>query len=312
MLGYTHRASRQESGLKHPLFLMKRLKAFITKENINSLFSDADFTGEIDLLSIDIDGNDLYVWEAINVVNPRVVITEYNGKFPPDLEWTQAYNPTHIWDGTDWHGASLKAFEKLGQKKGYRLVGTDLRGCNAFFVRNDLVSDLFYEEATAESLYNPLRCDLSFIAKHPAKYCLAKQKDNLGLLNYCDYEILSGFHSVETTGNKTHVWTSQHESVLRVLLPKGTRTIKIPYSIPPEVSKKYKSSNVVFESVETGEKQIYNYSNVTRGVVFNVTSKGIPLAFKISAETWIPAEILHSGDTRTLGIDLHLSEIQWQ
>lgn len=112
--------------------------AFITKENINSLFSDADFTGEIDLLSIDIDGNDLYVWEAINVVNPRVVITEYNGKFPPDLEWTQAYNPTHIWDGTDWHGASLKAFEKLGQKKGYRLVGTDLRGCNAFFVRNDL------------------------------------------------------------------------------------------------------------------------------------------------------------------------------
>lgn len=92
---------------------LKVVNAFITKDNINHLFDEAGFTGEIDLLSIDIDGNDLYVWENIETVNPRVVITEYNGKFPPDLDWKQAYPADHVWDGTDWHGASLKAFEIL-------------------------------------------------------------------------------------------------------------------------------------------------------------------------------------------------------
>ena len=218
---------------------LKIKNAFITKENINALFSESGFTDEIDLLSIDIDGNDWYVWESINVVNPRVVIAEYNGKFPPDLEWCQAYNPEHVWDGSDWHGASLKAFEKLGRKKGYRLVGTDLRGCNAFFVRNDLSKDLFYEDDTAEALYNPLRCGLSFITNHPAKYCLALQKDGLGLLNYQNYELLDGFHKTEITGNQAHVWTSKEESKLRILLSKGTSNLKIPYSIPTEVLKAY-------------------------------------------------------------------------
>lgn len=95
-------------------------------------FLPGGVTGEIDLLSIDIDGNDIYVWDAIEVVNPRVVIVEYNAKFPPDIEWKQAYNPSHIWRGTDWHGASLKAFEILGRNKGYRLVGTNLRGVMLF------------------------------------------------------------------------------------------------------------------------------------------------------------------------------------
>ena len=218
---------------------LKVKNAFITKDNINKLFTESGFEGEIDLLSIDIDGNDLYVWDSINVVNPRVVVAEYNGKFPPDLEWRQAYNPEHIWDGSDWHGASLKAFETLGRKKGYRLVGTDLRGCNAFFVRNDLAKDLFLKEDTAEALYNPLRCGLNFVANHPSKYCLALQKEGLGVLNYQNYDLLDGFNQIEFADGQTHVWTSKEESRLKILMSKGSRSLKIPYSIPPKVLKHY-------------------------------------------------------------------------
>lgn len=143
--------------------------AFITKENINSLIEDAGIKGEIDLLSIDIDGNDYYVWESINVVQPRVVVIEYNGKFPPDYFWKMAYNQDHVWDGSDLHGASLKAYEILGKKLGYQLVGTNVGGVNAFFVRNNLTGNKFFEPATSEALYNPLRLNLQWISSHPSK-----------------------------------------------------------------------------------------------------------------------------------------------
>lgn len=78
------------------------------------------------------DGNDYDIWEAVDVVDPEVVVIEYNGKFPPDVEWKMAYDRNHMWNGTDWHGASLKALQLLGEKKGYQLVGTGLNGANAF------------------------------------------------------------------------------------------------------------------------------------------------------------------------------------
>ena len=141
---------------------------------INELFTSENFTGDIDLLSIDIDGNDYYVWKAINVIRPRVIVIEYNGKFPPDLDWKQAYNSKHIWDGSDWHGASLKAYELLGRELGYQLVGTNLTGSNAFFVRQDLAGDKFITPATAENLYNPLRKYMRiYHPGHNARYCVA-------------------------------------------------------------------------------------------------------------------------------------------
>ena len=291
---------------------LKVKNAFITRDNINTLFSDSNFEGEIDLLSIDIDGNDLYIWDSINVVNPRVVVAEYNGKFPPDLEWCQAYNPEHVWDGSDWHGASLKAFEILGRKKGYRLVGTDLRGCNAFFVRNDFAGDLFYEEATAEALYNPLRCALNFVASHPPKYCLALQKEGLGLLNYHDFELLEGFNQVEIANDVTHVWTSKEESRLKLLLSKGTRALKIPYTIPSEVLKVYEGGySVIFYSDKTGKKQfsIIESQGVFEFFLDNTLQEDTVLNFTIHAKTWNPSQILQSSDNRILGIDLILSEI---
>ncbi len=173
---------------------LKVINAFITRKNIDDLISlnrnsDSE-TCMPDLLSIDIDGNDWYVWNAIKSIKPRVVCIEYNGKFPPDLCWKQAYDSKHTWDRTDWQGASLKAMELLGRQKGYILVGTNLTGANAFFVREDLYStDKFLSSCTAEELYNPYRQKLKFTAPgHVARYCLVGQQENMGYLNYFDSE----------------------------------------------------------------------------------------------------------------------------
>ena len=176
-----------------PVIKNKRLKVangFITRENIERMIKrcrNADAAAHPpDLLSIDIDGNDWYVWKAIGSIKPRLVVIEYNGKFPPDLYWKQAYNVKHRWDGTDWQGASLKALEALGREKGYVLTGTNLTGVNAFFVREDLYSkDLFTDLRTAEELYNPYRRELKIASPgHVSGYCLADQEENKGLKNY--------------------------------------------------------------------------------------------------------------------------------
>lgn len=187
-------ASCREASVKfRPVIKDGRLKvinAFITRENADRLISDSrnvrNEDASPDLLSIDIDGNDWYVWEAVRSTRPALVCIEYNGKFPPDHRWKQAYDRKHIWDRSDWQGASLKEMEELGRQKGYRLVGTNLTGVNAFFVREDLYSkDLFPLPDTAEELYNPYRRDLKFVSPgHEARYCLVGQEENKGLKNY--------------------------------------------------------------------------------------------------------------------------------
>jgi hypothetical protein len=154
---------------------LKVVKGFITKDNINVLIEkEGGISGEIDLLSIDIDGNDYWIWEAVKCVNPRVVIIEYNGKFPPNFEWVMEYDLNHIWRRDDKHGASLKSLELLGLKLGYQLVGTNITGVNAFFVKESLAQDLFVKPATAEKLYNPTRWTMQYISGHPSKEYIGK------------------------------------------------------------------------------------------------------------------------------------------
>ncbi len=173
---------------------LKVVNAFVTREKIDELIiknRNAHTEGSMpDFLSIDIDGNDWYVWEAIKSIRPRLVCIEYNGKFPPDCVWKQAYDSGHKWDKTDWQGASLKAMELLGREKGYVLAGTNLTGVNAFFVREDLYSkDNFLNYVTAEELYNPYRYNLRFAEPgHSSRYCLVGQEENKGVLNYFDSE----------------------------------------------------------------------------------------------------------------------------
>ena len=118
--------------------------AFITAENINGLLHGAGFSGEIGLLSIDIDGNDYWVWKAIDAVDPQVVVVEYNAVFGPHRALTIPYDPGftrqaahHSWL---YFGASLRALCLLAEEKGYAFVGCTSAGNNAYFVRKDLAA----------------------------------------------------------------------------------------------------------------------------------------------------------------------------
>jgi hypothetical protein len=133
------------------------------RENIESLLTKAPISPEFDLLSIDIDGNDYWIWKALERHRPRVVVIEYNGVFPPGCEWVMDYDPQTAWDGSSDFGASLTSLELLGAEKGYHLAGCTLTGSNAFFVRGDLTEDRFSSPFTASHHYEPPRYYLTGI-----------------------------------------------------------------------------------------------------------------------------------------------------
>jgi hypothetical protein len=120
--------------------------AFVTAENINNLLKINDFEGLIGLLHIDIDGNDYWVWKAIEVVQPVLVIVEYNSVFGAERAWTTPYDPaffrTRYHSSNLCYGASLAALCDLATAKGYAFVGSNSHGNNAYFVRRDHLRDL--------------------------------------------------------------------------------------------------------------------------------------------------------------------------
>jgi hypothetical protein len=153
--------------------LASRLKvrpAFVSAKNIPGLLRELGVPTEIDLFSLDIDLNTYHIWAALKEFRPRVVVVEYNAGFPPDQVWIHPYEPDQVWDGTQDQGASLKAYDVLGRKFGYSLVGCDLMGVNAFFVRDDLVGDRFAAPFTAENHYEPPRYYLWHRLGHPMKF----------------------------------------------------------------------------------------------------------------------------------------------
>lgn len=129
---------------RQPFFWERDLTAvasFITAENINTIIGGAGYTGRIGLLSIDIDGNDYWVWEKIDVVDPVIVVAEYNSLFGPTAAVTVPYDPgfnrmSKHHSGM-YYGCSLKALEVLADRKGYALVGCNSDGNNCFFVKRD-------------------------------------------------------------------------------------------------------------------------------------------------------------------------------
>ena len=154
----------------HALLVAKQLRlrqAFVTAENIESLFEAGEVPKEFDLLCIDIDGNDYWVWQAIDAYAPRVVVIEYNATFSPETRWAMRYDPAAVWNRTSYQGASLKSLETLAERKGYHLVACSFSGVNAFFVRKDLVGNAFCAPFTAENHYEPARYHLLRTAGHP-------------------------------------------------------------------------------------------------------------------------------------------------
>lgn len=141
----------------------------VTSENVNALFKELEVPEDVDLASIDIDGNDFWVWKSLTAVRPRVVVIECNPTHRPPSCLVMAPDPTYGSSSTSYHGASVKALELLGREKGYKLVSCNLPGSNAFFVREDLVDDQFLGPFTAEMHYQPPRYYMNFSGGHPPR-----------------------------------------------------------------------------------------------------------------------------------------------
>jgi len=134
---------------------LRAVTATITRDNINSLITQQGISGEIGLLSIDIDGNDYWVWQAIDAVSPEIVVIEYNHRFGEELAVTIPYNENFRRGEQHpkiYFGASLRALVVLGDRKGYAFLGCNSNGVNAFFVRRDRMPDDL-KELTVEEGY---------------------------------------------------------------------------------------------------------------------------------------------------------------
>jgi hypothetical protein len=156
---------------------VKSENAFINKDNINELLVKNGVTGDIGILSVDIDGNDYWVWEAIHVISPAIVIVEYNARFGAKRAVTIPYDEKFVrsqghYSMIYW-GASLKAFCMLANCKGYAFVGCNSNGINAFFVRRDLKPQEI-RELSPESGYVRNQC--------------RESRDEQGKLNFLSFE----------------------------------------------------------------------------------------------------------------------------
>src|SRR5262249_8661299 len=133
-------------------------RAWITAESVNDLLRQSGCTGEADLLSLDIDGNEYWIWKALDAISPRLLVVETQNIIPADKSLTIPYRPDfsyHKAPAEDFPGASLLAVVKLCRERGYRLIGAHRYGFNAFFLRNDEGLELFREVTVDEAHDNP-------------------------------------------------------------------------------------------------------------------------------------------------------------
>lgn len=141
----------------HPyMYAPKFTCAKVTAENINTLVSDAGLNGEIDVLSVDIDGNDYWIWKALDVVQPNIVVIETHVEFGLQ-NIVVPYDPNYFFPGKHpiYHGASPIAMVNLGKQKGYRLVGANQLGFNFIFVKNGLAENELPEVPVESVLTHP-------------------------------------------------------------------------------------------------------------------------------------------------------------
>jgi hypothetical protein len=147
-------------------------QAWITRDNINMLLTEIGAAGEVDVLSLDIDGNDYYVWEAIAAINPRLCVFETHNVIPTELSLTIPYQDDfNCWKEQgakqDFRSVSLAAMQKLSARKGYRMIGAHRHGFNVFLLRNDIASALF-PEIDAKTVHDNAWTRLSQAERWPA------------------------------------------------------------------------------------------------------------------------------------------------
>jgi hypothetical protein len=153
--GREYYARRRETRVWPPAFVHH----WVTAENVNDLLIDQGFGGDVDLLSLDLDGVDWWIWRAVDAIDPRVVVVEYQDIWGFEPAVTVPYDPdfraSFRGRDPDYAGASLAAFVKLGKEKGYRLVGSEPLGFNAFFLRDDVGAEPFPEIDPATCFHHP-------------------------------------------------------------------------------------------------------------------------------------------------------------
>lgn len=148
----------------------------VQPDRIDALLAEAGVPADFDLLSIDIDGNDYWVWRGLTAFRPRIVVIEYNPYYAPPERWVMRFNPEHAWDGSTYYGASLASLHHLGKAKGYELACCDDMGNNAFFVRQDLYPRLGIADNSPLALFRPAMYKLryvgnnTFLTGHPYRY----------------------------------------------------------------------------------------------------------------------------------------------
>lgn len=153
----------------------------VQPDTVDAMLAGAQVPPEFDLLSIDIDGNDYWVWHGLENYRPRIVVIEYNPYYAPPERWVMRFNPDHAWDGSTYYGASLESLYHLGKKKGYELVCCDDMGNNAFFVRQDLYPALGIVNNTPSCVFRPAMYKLryvghnTFVTGHPYRHGPAEQ-----------------------------------------------------------------------------------------------------------------------------------------
>ena len=122
------------------------VESFITKDNINDIIRSSNFDGNIGILSIDIDGNDYWVWKNINCIDASIIVIEYNSYFGKEANVTVPYDPNFVRNSKHYskiyYGASICALVNLGKEKGYSLVASNLGGNNLFFVKNEYLNNI--------------------------------------------------------------------------------------------------------------------------------------------------------------------------
>lgn len=137
--------------------------SWLTCENINDILKEKSIPNEFDLLSIDIDGVDFWLWKILEVSSPRVVVVEYNASLGPEEDLVIPYQDSFFrwdqrWHPNGWYyGASLAAWSKLADKKGYALLACESTGVNAFFVRRDLLTEDLPIQSVDNAYYPDLR-----------------------------------------------------------------------------------------------------------------------------------------------------------
>ena len=168
---------------------------FIDKDNINNLIQEQKFDREVGLLHIDLDGNDYYIWDEINVIEPIIVIVEYNGIFGKNRPLSTIYDKNFQRNKTHYSnllfGSSLKSLYQLADKKGYSFIGCNSGGNNAYFVRDDKLNDVV----------KPVTLEQGYVE---FKYRQSRNKNgNLSLLNKTEERALLKDVDVYNTSTKT-------------------------------------------------------------------------------------------------------------